>query len=296
MTKTVEAYDNRLFSLISENARLGRLATGAKHSEGPVYLPENDSVIWSDVSGNQLLQWSPRDGVEIIRDPSHYQNGNALDQERRLIGCSHGQRAIIRQEHNGKWNVLVERYRHYRLNSPNDLVVKRDGTIWFTDPPFGLTQPGEGNSGQQEQAGSFVFRFDPQTGELDAVITEMERPNGLAFSPDETTLYVSDSSQVQYPQGHHYIRAYDLLGNGKQVTNSRVFAVIAPGQPDGLAVDRHGNVLTTSADSIQIYTPEGIRLGKILVPEVCTNLSFGGVNGNRLFITAGQSLYVIDLL
>ena len=174
------------------------------------------------------------------------------------------------------------------------MVVKSDGTIWFTDPPFGLTQAGEGYGGNEEQAGSFLYRFVPDTGEIDAVIKEMERPNGLAFSPDESILYVSDTSQVDFPQGHHYIRAYDVI-NHKEITNSRVFAVIEPGQPDGIKVDKQGNIFTSSADSVQIYTPEGNCLGKILVPEIVANLTFGGKDGKCLFIAAGGSLYGIDL-
>ncbi|MEL6320722.1 MAG: SMP-30/gluconolactonase/LRE family protein [Cyanobacteria bacterium J06626_14] len=294
MSEAIVVYDSRMHNIISAESRLERLSTGAKHSEGPVYFPEDDSVIWSDVSGNKLLRWSEHDGTTVIREPSHYQNGNCRDREDRLVSCSHGQRAILRRERNGEWNILVERYRGSRLNSPNDLVIKSDDTIWFTDPPFGLTQPGEGYGGQQEQAGSFVYRFDPETGELTAVIKEMERPNGLAFNPDETILYVSDTSQVNYPQGHHYIRAYDLVGK-KQAENSRVFAVIEPGQPDGFKIDSQGNLFISSADSIQIYTSDGVRLGKILVPEICSNLTFGGKDYRRLFITAGGSLYAIDL-
>lgn len=294
MSEAIVVYDSRMHKIISAESRLEQLSTGAKHSEGPVYFPEDDSVIWSDVSGNQLLRWSEQQGTTVMREPSHYQNGNCRDREGRLVSCSHGQRAILRHERNGEWSVLVDRYRGSRLNSPNDLVVKSDGTIWFTDPPFGLTQPGEGYGGQQEQAGSFVYRFDPETGELTAVIKEMERPNGLAFNPDETILYVSDTSQVNYPQGHHYIRAYDLVGK-KRVENSRVFAVIEPGQPDGFKVDPQGNLFISSADSIQVYTSSGIRLGKILVPEICSNLTFGGQDDRRLFITAGGSLYAIDL-
>ncbi len=295
MPKNLIVYDARLCDLISPDAELEKLVGGAKHSEGPVYLPDDDSVIWSDVSGNRLLRWSVQDGTQIIRDPSDYQNGNCLDQEGRLVSCSHGQRAIIRREYTGDWRVLVDRYQGNRLNSPNDLVVKSDGTIWFTDPPFGLTQPGEGHAEPQEQPGSFVFRFNPSTGKIHAVIKEMERPNGLAFSPDEKTLYVSDTSQVNYSQGHHYVRAYDLIGE-TQVTNGRVFAVIEPGQPDGFKVDLQGNLFISSADSIQVFAPDGTCLGKLLVPEVCSNLAFGGQKGQRLFITAGHSLYTIRLL
>ena len=295
MSETLAIYDSRFSELVSPDAELKKLAEGAKHSEGPVYLPEDDSVIWSDVSGNQLLRWSAADGTQVIRDPSDYQNGNCLDLEGRLVSCSHGQRAIIRREHSGEWQILVDRYQGSRLNSPNDIIAKSNGTLWFTDPPFGLTQAGEGHSAQQEQPGSFVFCFVPSTGEINAVIKEMERPNGLAFSPSEKILYVSDTSQANYCQGHHYVRAYDVI-NERQVTNGRVFTVIEPGQPDGLKVDSQSNLFITSADSIQVYTSDGTCLGKILVPEVCANLAFGGRDGKRLFITAGRSLYSIDLL
>lgn len=294
MSETLVIYDSRLCDLISPNAELQRLAEGAKHSEGPVYLPEDDSVIWSDVSGNRVFRWSAQNGTQVLREPSDYQNGNCLDLEGRLVSCSHGKRAIVRREHSGEWQILVDRYRSKRLNSPNDIVAKSDGTLWFTDPPFGLTQPDEGYGEPQEQPGSFVFRFDPSTGEIDAVIREMERPNGLAFSPGEKILYVSDTSQVNYAQGHHYVRAYTLI-NEKQVTNGQVFTVIEPGQPDGLKVDAQGNLFIASADSIQVHAPDRTCLGKILVPEVCANLAFGGRDGKRLFITAGCSLYAIDL-
>ena len=295
MSQAVAIYDQRMNSIIDPDSKLEKLAGGAKHSEGVVYIPKDDRVIFSDVSGDRLFRWSAADGTSIIRESGfYYQNGNAIDLEGRLVSCSHGKRGIMRREHNGEWEVICDRYQGNRLNSPNDLIVKSDGTIWFTDPPFGLTQPDEGCGGQQEQAGSFVYRFDPNTGEIDAVIKEMERPNGLAFSPDESILYVSDTSQVNYIQGHHYIRAYDLVNN-QQVANSRVFAVIEPGQPDGIKVDKQGNVFTSSADSVQVYASNGDRLGKIFVPEIVANLAFGGQEGDRLFITAGGSLYGINL-
>ncbi|MEM9507297.1 MAG: SMP-30/gluconolactonase/LRE family protein [Cyanobacteria bacterium P01_E01_bin.35] len=294
MFKAIAIYDQLMYSIINPAAKLEKLASGGKHTEGVVYFPENDSVIYSDVSGNKLCRWNAVDGVTVIREPSYYQNGNYRDLAGRLVSCSHGQRAIIRREHDGEWTILCDRYQNNRLNSPNDLVVKSDGTIWFTDPPFGLTQPDEGCGGEQEQAGSFVYRFDPDTGEITAVITEMERPNGLAFSPDESILYVSDTSQVNYAQGHHYIRAYDVV-HGCQINGSRVFAVIKPGQPDGLKVDQQGNIFASSADSVQVYSAGGEILGKIFVPEVVANLTFGGQDGRRLFIAAGGSLYAIDL-
>lgn len=294
MPEAIEIYDDRMRALVRPDASLQKVANGAVHSEGPVYFQEDDSVVWSDAHGNRLLRWSASDGVSFLRNPSDYQSGNYRDLEGRLVACSSGERAIIRREHDGQWKVLVDRYQGKRLNSPNDLVVKRDGTIWFTDPPYGITQPDQGYGGEQEQPGSFVYRFDPTTGEIDAVVTDMVRPNGLAFSPDEHLLYVSDTAAFNIPQGPHHIRVYEVV-NGRYVTNGRVFAVIEPGQPDGFRVDEHGNIFTSSKDSVQVYAPDGTQLGKIRVPETCANLTFGGPERDRLFITAGKSLYAIDL-
>ncbi|MBD2510786.1 SMP-30/gluconolactonase/LRE family protein [Nostoc muscorum FACHB-395] len=302
MPEAIEIYDDRLLAIVRPGALLQELANGAVHSEGPVYFHEDDSVVWSDAHGNRLLRWSPTDNVTVLRDPSDYQSGNYRDLEGRLVACSSGLRAIIRCEDNGEWKVLVDRYQGKRLNSPNDLVVKSDGTIWFTDPPYGITEPNQGYGGEQEQPGSYVYRFDPTTGEIYPVVTDMVRPNGLAFSPDESMLYVSDTAAFNIPGGPHHIRVYEVVDN-RYVKNGRVFAVIEPGQPDGLRVDEHGNVFTSSQDSVQIYAPDGTRLGKIFVPETSANLTFGGKEGDslsgtlreRLFITAGHSLYVIDL-
>ncbi|MBV8887046.1 MAG: SMP-30/gluconolactonase/LRE family protein [Chroococcidiopsidaceae cyanobacterium CP_BM_RX_35] len=294
MPEFIEIYDERLQPLLRPGASLQKIANNAVHSEGPVYFHEDDSIVWSDAHGNRLLRWSASDGVSILRDPSDYQSGNYRDREGRLVACSSGKRAIIRREHDGQWKVLVDSYQGKRLNSPNDLVVKSDGTIWFTDPPYGITQPDQGYGGKQEQAGSFVYRFDPATGEINAVVTDMVRPNGLAFSPDEHLLYVSDTAAFNIPQGPHHIRVYEVV-NSQHVINGRVFAVIEPGQPDGLRVDEHGNVFTSSQDSVQVYAPDGTRLGKILVPETCANLTFGGQERDRLLIAAGKSLYAIDL-
>ncbi|MBE9227949.1 SMP-30/gluconolactonase/LRE family protein [Phormidium sp. LEGE 05292] len=294
LPNTIEIYDDRMRTLIIPDARLEKLADGAVHSEGPVYFPEDDSIIWSDAHDNRLLRWSATDGFSVLRDRSDYQNGNYRDLEGRLVSCSSGLRAIIRREHDGQWRILCDRYQGKRLNSPNDLVVKSDGTIWFTDPPYGITEPNQGYGGEQEQAGSYVYRFDPKTGEIEAVITDMLRPNGLTFSPDEQLLYVSDSSAFNIPDGYHHVRVYEVV-EGRTVTNGRVFAEINPGQPDGLRVDKQGNVFISSEDSVQVYAPDGTRLGKILVPETVANLTFGGRGGKRLFIAAGKSLYAIDL-
>lgn len=294
MAEAIEIYDDRLLAIVRPGASLQELANGAVHSEGPVYFHEDDRVVWSDAHGNRLLRWSPSDNVSVLRDPSDYQSGNYRDLEGRLVACSSGLRAIIRREDNDEWKILVDRYQGKRLNSPNDLVVKSDNTIWFTDPPYGITEPNQGYGGEQEQPGSYVYRFDPATGEIYPVVTDMVRPNGLAFSPDESLLYVSDTAGFNIPGGPHHIRVYEIVSD-RHVKNGRVFCVIDPGQPDGFRVDEHGNIFTSSQDSVQVYAPDGTQLGKILIPQTSTNLTFGGKERDRLFITAGHSLYAIDL-
>ena len=287
-----DVYDSHFYNLVPSEAELKQLYSGGQHSEGPVYIPADDSLIWSDVIGDRLLQWKAGK-VSIYQASSSYQNGNALDLEGRIVACSHGHRAIVRQDFDGEWRILVDRYQGKRLNSPNDITVKSDGTLWFTDPPFGLTQANQGCGGEQEQPGSYVYRFDPATREMTAVVTDMCRPNGLAFSPNEQQLYVSDTSAFENPALFHDVRTFDVV-NG-HLENGRKFAEINPGQPDGLCTDRAGHLFISSEDSVQVYTPDATYLGKIFIPEICANLTFGERERNRLFIAAGGSLYAIDL-
>lgn len=291
MNNPIEILMESMTELIAPEASLIQLDNSSIHAEGPVYIPADGSVVWSDVKGDRVCQWH-EGNTSVIRKPARFQNGNALDLEGRIVACSHGDRAIVRQEKDGQWHIIVDRYQGKRLNSPNDLIVKRDGTIWFTDPPFGLTQSDEGCGGEQEQPGSFVYCFNPSTGEIDAVITDMERPNGLAFSPDESLLYISDTSAVERSNMCHDIRVYEITENCK-ASNMQIFAVVEPGQPDGFCIDRRGNVFTSSEDSVQIYSPVGEQLGKILLPETCTNLTFGGKDCDCLFMTTSTSLYMI---
>jgi gluconolactonase len=259
-----------------------------------VYFTEGDFIVWSDIKNNRMLRWSEKDGMSVFRSPANFTNGNYRDLQGRMLTCSHGARAIQRTEADGTVVTLVDRYLGARLNSPNDLVVKSDGTIWFSDPPYGIIQPEEGYFADSEQAGNFVYRFDPQTKALSIVVDDMDKPNGLAFSIDETILYVADSGMSHNVDGPHHIRAYDVI-DGKATANGRVFAVITPGVPDGFRLDGNGYLYTSSADSIQVYDPEGQLLGKIMLPEVAANCTFGGAGKNRLFITATSSLYAITL-
>ena len=279
--------------LVSPDATPERLGGGATWSEGPLWLPADEAVIWSDIPGNRILRWSAATGeVTVDRTGVEFTNGRTLDLEGRVVTCSHGRRAI---ERDGE--VLVDHYGTTRLNSPNDVVVASDGTIWFTDPPYGIVQPREGYPGEREYGDCYVFRFDPAAGELIPVVIDMEEPNGLAFSPDESLLYVADTSAALRTDGggNHWIRVYDVV-DGRRCKNGRLFAEVNPGLADGIRVDVHGNVWTSSADSVQVYAPDGRRLGGIPVPEVVGNLCFGGPGRDTLFIAATTSLYRLPTL
>jgi gluconolactonase len=287
-------FDKRFSTLLKPDASLLRLATGAIWSEGPVYFHEDDSVIWSDIPNNRLLRWSAQDGMTVWRQPSNFENGHYRDFEGRLLSCEHGGRCLSRTEPDGRKVILVDGYQGKRLNSPNDLVVKSDGTIWFTDPPYGILSNDEGYKAESELGACYVFRFEPGTGDLTIVTDEMIYPNGLAFSPDETVLYVADTSSALDPKDSRHFMAFDVV-DGRRLQNGRGFAVIEPGLADGFRVDVHGNIFTSSADSVQVYASDGVRLGKILVPEKVGNLTFGGPARDRLYIAASSSLYALDL-
>ena len=292
----IEIHDARLLSVLSPESTLERLCGGAEWGEGPVWLDAQQCVLWSDIPNNRMLRWSAADGMTVFRAPAEFTNGNYLDREGRLVSCSHGRRAIERTEADGSVTVLVDRYGAGRLNSPNDLVVKSDGTIWFSDPPYGIASDREGHAAPSEQQANHVFRFDPASGRLDAVTALVEEPNGLAFSPDERLLYVSDTSAALRADGggHHQIMVFDVI-DGRSLANGRVFAVVEPGLPDGFRVDANGWIYTSSQDGIQVYHPDGTRLGKIRVPEKVANCTFGGADRNELYIAASSSLYRIRL-
>jgi gluconolactonase len=281
-------------SVLAADARLKLLATGATWSEGPVWLHGRGVVRWSDIPANRILEADVTTGeLRVYRDDVEFTNGRTLDLDGTIIQCSHGRRAVERDA-GGVVTVLVDRWEGARFNSPNDVVVAGDGTIWFTDPPYGIVQPHEGHPGEREYGGHYVFRFDPRSGDLQPVVTDIEEPNGLAFSPDESILYVSDTSAALRADGtgNHHIRAYDV--HAGRCRAGRTFAVIEPGVPDGFRVDEHGNVWTSSADSVQVFAPDGERIETISVPEVVGNLCFGGADGRTLFIAATTSVYMIE--
>lgn len=299
---SIELADDRLADLVDPAASVEQLATGGIWTEGPVYLPESHpdgpAVLFSDIPNNRICRWSETDGLSDYRTDAEYTNGHTLDHDGRIVSCSHGHRRIERTELDGTVTELVAHYQGRRFNSPNDLVVAADGAIWFTDPPYGIISDHEGHAAESEIGVHYVFRFEPGTGALTAVTDLLIDPNGLAFSPDESTLYVSDTSTARLKDqgggGQHNILAFDVVG-GTALTNPRVFAEIAPGVPDGFRITSRGWILTSAADGIHVYDPDGIRLGRIPVPEVVSNCCFGGPNGRTLYITATSSLYRIPL-
>ena len=231
----------------------------------------------------------------IVRQPNGYTNGNTLDREGRVVHCEHLERRISRTEHDGQRHGLVGHYEDRRLNSPNDLVVARDGSIWFTDPLYGLLTDYEGRAASPEQETCRVYRYEPLSGRLTAVTDALVAPNGLAFSRDERLLYVAESASARIPDGDHHILVFDVV-DGQALERPRLFAVIEPGLPDGLRVDEHDNVWTSAQDGIHVLDPDGRELGRIRVPETVSNLVFGGPDGRQLFITASTSLYAIEVL
>jgi gluconolactonase len=288
----VAAADPHFEALVAADAVLARLWTGGEWCEGPAVLADG-TVVWSDIPNDRVLRRRP-DGTIRVDSPSHFANGHTLDREGRLIRCEHGRRQISLVADDGTTTTVVDSHAGGRLNSPNDVVVKSDGTIWFSDPPYGILSDREGHKAPSEQAGNFVYRFDPASGEI-AVATDFpEEPNGLAFSPDESILYVSDTSAaLRESGGNHHIVAFDVGADGRTLSNPRVFAEIEPGLADGFRVDIKGNIFTSSETGIVVYSPVGELLGRIAIPEKTSNCVF---DGGRLYVTAGRSLYAIETL
>ena len=287
-----EYYDQRFYDLVVPTAELEELHTGSRWAEGPVWFGDGGYLVWSDIPNNRMLRWTPDQGVGIFRANSNNANGNTRDRQGRLVSCEHGGRRVTRTEPDGAITILADRYKGKRLNSPNDVVVKSDGSIWFTDPSYGIISDYEGNKGVMEQDGCFVYRVDPRNGSVRIVADDFVKPNGLCFSPDERLLYIADSGLSHDPDGPHHIRSFKVGASGK-LTNGKVFADVAPGVPDGLRVDTDGRVWTSCQDGVICIDPSGAAIGKIKVPQMVANLAFGGPKRNRMFITATRSLYSV---
>jgi gluconolactonase len=284
MQSDFEIIHPRFASLLLGNCRLEKLHTGTRWAEGPCYFADTGVLIWSDIPNNRMLRYIDGLGVDVFRQPSHCSNGNTRDRQGRLVTCEHETRRVTRTEWDGSITVLADRYQGRRLNSPNDVVVKSDGSIWFTDPPYGILSDYEGKKSASELDGNYVFRIDPANLALSLVADDFDKPNGIAFSPDEKRLYVVDSGRPRH------MRVFDVV-DGVRLSGGRVFAECDAGTFDGFRCDTEGNVWTSTKAGVNCYAPDGELLGKIRLPEAVSNLTFGGPKRNRLFMTATTSLY-----
>lgn len=301
-TETIEIRDPRGENLLARGATLERIWTGAKWTEGPLVLPWDGSLIFSDIPNNRIMRLAGGE-AEVWKQPSNFANGRTLDRDGNILTCEHGGRRVTRTRRDGTCETVVDSHQGRRLNSPNDVVVRQsDGSIWFTDPPYGIESDYEGYKADSEQDGNNVYRFDPATGTTTIVADDFDRPNGLAFSPDGKRLYIADSG-ASLGAGHpdpfvadrpRHIRVFDVADDGT-LSGGRVFAEIDAGVPDGLRVDAAGRVWTSAWDGVRCLDPDGTLLLKILVPEITSNLTIDAGQAPRLFITASSSVYAIDL-
>ena len=285
----IEVIDDLFLELIDRDTEIQKHWTGCEWAEGPVYFPEGDYVLWSDVPNDRILKFDAHSRVTtVFREPCNNTNGHFRDQQGQLVSCEHAANRISRTAPDGSVTCLVDNWQGKRLNSPNDLVVKSDGTIWFTDPPYGILSDREGNQRESELEGNFTYRFDPKSKELSIVDNVADRPNGLAFSPDETMLYLADTGAPRD------ITVFNVTKDAATLSNRRLFAKVRPGAADGLRVDERGNIWTSARDGVQCYSPNGSLLGKILIPEQATaNLVFGDKDGKRIYICGDTSLYSV---
>ena len=298
--------DKRFAKYVIGNTPIQRLYTGSLWAEGPAWNGVGRYLLWSDIPNNRHLRWLEEDGhVSVFRNPSGYGNGNTFDYEGRQLTCEHGGRRVVRYEYNGDLTILAERWDGKPLNAPNDIVVHPDGGIWFSDPGYGILGNYEGQKAEL-QLKEAVYRIDGKTGKMEKVLDEMFKPNGLCFSPDYKLLYVADTGSTHYPQAPKNIMVYDIA-DGRKLRNGREFAAMKMQMPngevaglaDGIRADVDGNIWAGAGwvgqgyDGVHIFAPDGQRIGQIILPEICSNVCFGGTKRNRLFMTGSQSLYAV---
>lgn len=294
----VEVVDPRFAKYKVINAAVERLYTGTRWAEGPVWFGDGRYLLFSDIPNNRMLRWLEDTGeVSTFRSPSNYSNGNSRDRQGRLLTCEHDARRLTRTEYDGTVTVLMDHYQGKLLNAPNDLAVHSDGAIWFTDPGYGIMTNYEGHKASFELPTN-VYRLDPKTREATVVVSDVDKPNGICFSPDEKKLYLVDTGLPKHPGDPRPIYVYDVV-DGVRLANKRLFVNMAPGSSDGIRCDVDGNVWSAAGwgpedyNGVHVFAPDGTLIGKIHLPEACANLCFGGTKKNRLFMAASQSLYAV---
>jgi gluconolactonase len=289
----IKILDPRFSALVLGNAAVERICGHCRFTEGPIWFGDLRCLLWSDIPNDRILKWEEETGaVSLFRKPSHYANGNTRDRQGRLVTCEMDAQRLTRTEHDGTVTILADRFDGRRLTGPNDVVVKSDGSIWFSDNGAGIRGNYLGHKATPELPYR-VYRLDGRSGEIRVAVGDMERPNGLAFSPDEKRLYVVDT-----PGGAKTVHVYDIADDGTRAVNGRLFFDAMPGYADGLRVDTEGNVWAgfsggEGEDGVAVFAPDRDLIGRILLPERCANLCFGGVKRNRLFMAASQSVYAI---
>jgi gluconolactonase len=286
-----EIIDPRFNDLVKTTARVEKLCEGCRWAEGPAYFPAGRYLVWSDIPNDRMLRFDETTGtVGVFRHPAGYSNGNTVDRQGRLVTCEHGNRRVTCTEHDGSLTVIADRHDGKRLNSPNDVVVKSDGSVWFSDPAYGIESDYEGHKADSEIGACHLYRVDPQSGECRIAAGDFDRPNGLAFSPDERRLYVSDTGSNSDP----VIRSFSV-GDDGGLSGGEVFATCTAGVFDGFRFDDAGRLWTSAGDGVHCYATDGTLIGKVLVPETVANVVFGGPKRNRLYICATTSLYAVLL-
>jgi gluconolactonase len=288
----VRVLDPRFEDRRLDNAAVERIATGYRWVEGPVWFGDHRCLLWSDIPSDRMLRWEEQTGeVSVFRSPSNHANGHTRDRQGRLVSCEHLTRRVTRTEHDGSITVLADAVDGKPLNAPNDVVVASDGSVWFTDPGYGILSDYEGRRAPFELP-TAVYRLDPGHGQPEPVIQDLERPNGLCFAPGESLLYVVDSGST--PRAIH---VYEVAGG--RVGPGRRFADMTPGSSDGIRCDTKGNLWAAAGgggdgyDGVHVFAPDGALIGQVVLPESCANLCFGGAAGNRLFMAASRSVYAL---
>jgi gluconolactonase len=287
------SFDPLFDQYVLDNAPLEQLAGGFRWIEGLVWMGDAGCLLFQDLPRNRTMRYIEDAGVSVYREPSHYANGQCRDRQGRLISCSHHDRSLYRTELDGTLTMLVDRHAGKRLNAPNDVAVKSDGTIWFTDPLYGIQNDYEGGIQDSEQPPA-LYRFDPRSGDIRIAAADVDGPNGLAFSPDESRLYVCETGDATSANPKQYIRVFDVDASG-QLLGGEIFHKVEPGYGDGICVDEDGNLWSSAADGVHCIDPGGRLLGKVLVPYRVSNLTFGGYHRNRLFIGGSHTLFAIFL-